>query len=276
MTEGNELTKIRRRRGVVCSSITRLEKRLWELEAILSQPATADHAQELTAKLAVLDAEYKSYHLELIDLVEDSEVLEKEQDMFDNHDNAITDMNIRLKRLCSIATSSSTDQQRMSSRKLAHLERGILTIQGTISALPADSLIEQYEAQLSNYKTELSAVHTRLLAIDDEEEVKDQLATHSKLEAVLFECFHNIRKLQKKCEGSKSTTTSAEGTGSGVRLPKLAVPTFDGNILHWRQFWEQFCVSVHNHPSLSNAEARSSRPLPSRTCGASRIILTWV
>ena len=258
MTEGNELTKIRRRRGVVRSSITRLEKRLRELEAIPSQPATADHAQELTAKLAVLDAEYKSYHLELIDLVEDSEVLEKEQDTLDNHDDAITDMNIRLKRLCSIATSSSTDQQRMSSRKLAHLEKGILTIQGAVATLPADhddvSLIEQYEAQLSDYKTELSAVHTRLLAIDDEDEVKDQLATHSKLEAVLFECFHNIRKLQKKCEGSKSTTTSAEGTGSGVRLPKLAVPTFDGNILHWRQFWEQFCVSVHNRPSLSNAE----------------------
>ena len=258
MTEGNELTKIRRRRGVVRSSITRLEKRLRELEAIPSQPATADHAQELTAKLAVLDAEYKSYHLELIDLIEDSEVLEKEQDTLDNHDDAVTDMNIRLKRLCSIATSSSTDQQRMSSRKLAHLEKGILTIQGAITTLPADhddvSLIEQYEVQLSDYKTELSAVHTRLLAIDDEDEVKDQLATHSKLEAVLFECFHNIRKLQKKCEGSKSTTTSAEGTGSGVRLPKLAVPTFDGNILHWRQFWEQFCVSVHNRPSLSNAE----------------------
>ena len=50
------------------------------------------------------------------------------------------------------------------------------------------------------------------------------------------------------------TTTLSDSTGLGVQLPKLAVPTFDGNILHWRQFWEQFCVSIHNRPNLSNAE----------------------
>ena len=31
----------------------------------------------------------------------------------------------------------------------------------------------------------------------------------------------------------------------GVRLPKLEVPTFDGDILHWQSFWEQFCVAIH-------------------------------
>ena len=42
--------------------------------------------------------------------------------------------------------------------------------------------------------------------------------------------------------------------GSGVRLPKLSVPTFDGNILNWRQFWDQFCVSIHNRHNLTDAE----------------------
>ena len=40
----------------------------------------------------------------------------------------------------------------------------------------------------------------------------------------------------------------------GVKLPKLDVPTFDGNLIHWKQFWEQFSVSVHNQLNLSNAE----------------------
>ena len=40
----------------------------------------------------------------------------------------------------------------------------------------------------------------------------------------------------------------------GVKLPKLEVPTFDGNILHWKCFGEQFCISVHDHPSLSDSE----------------------
>ena len=32
-----------------------------------------------------------------------------------------------------------------------------------------------------------------------------------------------------------------------MRLPKLETPKFDGNVLNWRVFWEQFKVSVHEH-----------------------------
>ena len=41
MTEARQLSKIRRRRGVVRSSITRLEKRLQELEELSEQPTTS-------------------------------------------------------------------------------------------------------------------------------------------------------------------------------------------------------------------------------------------
>lgn len=42
--------------------------------------------------------------------------------------------------------------------------------------------------------------------------------------------------------------------GTGVKLPKLDVPVFDGNIIHWKQFWDQFTVAVHSKGTLSNAE----------------------
>ena len=32
------------------------------------------------------------------------------------------------------------------------------------------------------------------------------------------------------------------------------MPTFDGNILNWKCFLEQFCISVHDRPNLSEAE----------------------
>ena len=31
-----------------------------------------------------------------------------------------------------------------------------------------------------------------------------------------------------------------------VKLPKLDVPTFSGNILQWLTFWEQFSVAIHD------------------------------
>ena len=41
---------------------------------------------------------------------------------------------------------------------------------------------------------------------------------------------------------------------SGVKLPKIEVPTFNGNILEWNLFWEQFEVTVHSKTHISDAE----------------------
>ena len=32
------------------------------------------------------------------------------------------------------------------------------------------------------------------------------------------------------------------------------MPTFDGNILNWKCFWKQFCISVDDRPNFSEAE----------------------
>ena len=68
----------------------------------------------------------------------------------------------------------------------------------------------------------------------------------------MFECSHQIKKLL--ASRSPGTTAVTPPESSGVKLPKLDVPTFDGNILNWKQFWEQFTVFVHKRFSLSNAE----------------------
>ena len=112
------------------------------------------------------------------------------------------------------------------------------------------SLLKQCQEQLSHYRKNLSVLYNDLLAMDvtDEDEL---LVLHSKLEKLLFDISHKTKKSLSTTfvESSSSTVNSA-----GVKLPKLNVPTFDGNIIHWKQFWEQFTVSVHNRSNLSNAE----------------------
>ena len=39
-----------------------------------------------------------------------------------------------------------------------------------------------------------------------------------------------------------------------IKLPKLSIPKFDEDVLKWRTFWEQFGVSIHSRPELSDAE----------------------
>ena len=39
-----------------------------------------------------------------------------------------------------------------------------------------------------------------------------------------------------------------------MKLPKISVPTFDGDIMNWSSFWQQFEVSIHKKESLQNVE----------------------
>ena len=41
---------------------------------------------------------------------------------------------------------------------------------------------------------------------------------------------------------------------SGVWLPWIEVPTFDGNILNWWTFWEQFKSTVHTKTQLTDSD----------------------
>ena len=67
----------------------------------------------------------------------------------------------------------------------------------------------------------------------------------------------NVYTIESCLEVRKSIRDSdcdAPSNGKGVKLPKLEVPTFDSNIIHWKSFWEQFCISVHDQTNLSDPE----------------------
>lgn len=159
-----QITKLRRRRGTVRSSITRLD--------VPGQPTVqADRARELSVKVETLDDEFKKYHLEIVDLLEDdSEILEREQEILDEHDDAVGELKICLKRLISEA---SPDPVKLSIRRLTQLEKSILTIRDNLRKLSEydddgdSSLLQQFEAQIIVLKhlrhlLPLPGVHTRM------------------------------------------------------------------------------------------------------------------
>ena len=39
-----------------------------------------------------------------------------------------------------------------------------------------------------------------------------------------------------------------------LNCPKLSIPKFNGDVLNWRTFWEQFQVWIENRDQLSDAE----------------------
>ena len=73
------------------------------------------------------------------------------------------------------------------------------------------------------------------------------------LESQVFDYSVTIKKLLSSASGASEASTPPSNS-KGVKLPKLDVPTFDGNILNWRSFWEQFSISVHDLAHLSDSE----------------------
>ena len=63
---------------------------------------------------------------------------------------------------------------------------------------------------------------------------------------------------------SETSPPHSSPDGPGVKLPKLDVPTFDGDIIHWKQFWDQFSVSVHDRTNLQHALKDGSATLTFR------------
>ena len=59
-------------------------------------------------------------------------------------------------------------------------------------------------------------------------------------------------KLKKLVEKGKKF--SMESHSTSVKLPKLELQLFSGDILQWKSFREQFSVSVHDHLYLLNLE----------------------
>ena len=78
----HSVSQLRRRRGVICASVTHLDNRLKELEETEAQPTTPAHAQQLYMKLKDLD----SVHLLDIDQIDGDEALKAEQAVPDKHE----------------------------------------------------------------------------------------------------------------------------------------------------------------------------------------------
>ena len=67
------------------------------------------------------------------------------------------------------------------------------------------------------------------------------------------------------------TDTGDDRNSVKMRLPKLNLPTFDGNILYWQEFWNIFTTSVHEQdiPDVTKFSYLKSSLCPAAASGIS-------
>jgi hypothetical protein len=198
-----------------------------------------------------LDEEFKSYHLSIVDLIGE-ESIDTEQGILDDHDDKVASLSSWLQqfisKLSSAHSSASMDSnpKQHLTRRLSRLERDLKLIVTTVDTITPGSevdtcMLQQYEEQLSGLKAELARISTDILMLDEEDAgLSDRESALSKSH---FEVCLKIRRLLQSPVKSSSVPTPTVDR-SGVKLPKLDVPTFDGNVVNWISFWEQFLFMV--------------------------------
>ena len=209
----------------------------------------------MSQKLTDLDTEFRSHHHALIGLIEDEESLAREQELLDSHDNLIADLTVRVKGVVSASSPSSTEPcRRIAFRTLTHVLKSLDLIHAIIDDDSTSDvfLLRQYEERTIDIRKDLAKTRDDLHQMELEE--TDELyRLQDELESQVFDCSVKFKNLLSSTDKPYEPSSSSPDT-KGVKLPKLDVPTFDSNILHWRTFWEQFCISVHDRPHLSDAE----------------------
>ena len=91
-------------------------------------------------------------------------------------------------------------------------------------------------------------------------EAIDQDEFHRKLKLTLKHLIGEYKKLMDLIATIKDDDTKSKHSSSAIakvtsiKLPKLSIPKFSGDVLDSRTFWEQFLVLIHNRDQLSDAE----------------------
>ena len=134
------------------------------------------------------------------------------------------------------------------------MDKKVTSVNEAVNKLTSNDdvcLIRLYDEQLDTFKVELDDIYWSVLNSDKLED-EELSIRQTKLAQKLFDCSLVVKSLLES--NSPTPTPTSTPTHEGIKLPKIDVPSFDGNILHWQTFWDQFCISIHHRTNLSEAK----------------------
>ena len=146
--------------------------------------------------------------------------------------------------------ATEPSQLRVLLRRLRRLESSLrMAIKPLAPGPDRDNcLVWQLEEQVGHLQAELLDITRGILSLEQEEQ--SLLDQESALDKTCFDLSLQIRRLLSDRVGH----SPMHGISSGIKLPKIHVPTFDGNVVNWSSFWQQFNMAIHSKAQLNDTE----------------------
>ena len=172
------------------------------------------------------------------------------------HHGQLRRQGCRNDRMSASSAAHSTGHSHHLHRRFNDVESNLHLVKEEVTPLtPSPSLdsclLLQLEEQVGSIRTDLSDITGDILSSKNEDD--DLVDKKDRLRKALFELSLQIKHLLHDQPSSPSMLESE----SRVKLLKIDVPTFNGNILHWNRFCKQFEVSIHQRGKACLSQACS-------------------
>ena len=159
----------------------------------------------------------------------------------------------RINRLIVLDHGTTTpDPRHVAIKRLERIEAKLTVITDNITKLSSEPddkcVVCQWEEQLREVKQELCEVAKCPVMLDLDP--KDDL--RSRQDQLESRAFDNSLALKRALSKIVKLESSRPSSTLSIKLPKIDIPTFNGDMVTWRTFWEQFDVSVHVNAYLND------------------------
>ncbi|XP_068203609.1 uncharacterized protein [Palaemon carinicauda] len=90
----------------------------------------------------------------------------------------------------------------------------------------------------------------KILALTTEEDRMNEVEEQAEYEVVIGEHWYKLINAITAISGYGSPGNPPTTPKTHIRLPKLGLPHYNGDVLEWNSFWELYNVSVHQQGDL--------------------------
>ena len=245
-----------RRREASRESLLILEDRVAVLEG---KKELTDHDRQSALRISKMvgdvSAEFKSYHFSIVDQIEEEEEAKGEQKLLTEHELKVMLLIDRLGKIIEVPGPAEGRDNEVLRKRIERVEKSYRRLKTEVDETgPGLDVyaLSGFDDRVKNYEAELRSVNRDLVSMEGVENLEER---GTALELLLNALSVSIKRLI----GDKEETTSSHSSGGtiglvGVQLPRIEIPKFDGNILNWRAFWEQFESSVHSKSQLTDSD----------------------
>ncbi len=125
---------------------------------------------------------------------------------------------------------------------------------------PDKGIVEEYWNMLVEKENLLEELDREIEAGIDEDDLEEETESVMKYQEDMGRQKTRMRRLLNNLNSDDAASEGTERSshrsayGHGVKLPKLVIDHFKGDISLWQTFWSQFEMVIHNNPELSKAD----------------------